>query len=66
MKNKDGVTIVMPLPKWIVKAKRNRKARERYFIKRYGSLDRLNAIEAKLQNFMDTWSMDDEMANCEG
>ena len=52
------------MPKWVIEAKRKAKARERYFIKRYGNLDRMHNIDGKLQAWLDEDAMADEMAQC--
>lgn len=57
---------IVKLPKWITDAKRNAKARERYFIKRYGNLDRMNEIERKKQEWHDNDSWENELAAREG
>lgn len=55
---------VVQMPKWVIEAKRKAKARERYFIKRYGNLDRMHNIDGKLQAWLDEDAMADEMAQC--
>jgi len=52
-------------PEWIKKAIRNQNARKRYFMKRYGNLDRMEVIEAKFQHMMDEWSFNDELKKME-
>ena len=52
-------------PEWILKAIRNAKARERYFMKRYGSLDRMNKIEERHQKYNDEISMAMELDECD-
>ncbi len=47
-------------PKWIKKLIRNSKQRERYFIKRYGTLERMYNIDTKLQAKLDDDSFNDE------
>ena len=49
----------------LVKLHRNAKARERYFMKRYGNLDRMYAIDDRFQELMDKISFEDEMKNFE-
>lgn len=39
----------------------NKKRRERYHLKKYGSLKHLEEKEMKLQKFMDDWSMNNEI-----
>lgn len=48
------------IPDWIVKASRNARAREAYFMKRYGSLDRMNAIDRGKQLDEDAASFNEE------
>lgn len=48
-------------PEWIKKLQRNAKARERYFIKRYGNLKRMEAIDKKFEAWLDEDAFDDEM-----
>ena len=55
----------MKKPEWVLKLRRNAKARERYFMKRYGNLKRMYAIDEKLQELMDKISFEDEMKNFE-
>lgn len=51
-------------PEWIIKAIKNAKARERYFMKRYGSLARMHDIEEKRQRYNDKISMEMELEEC--
>ena len=57
MKSAERITFY----EWLKKVRRNRKTRERYFKKRYGNLDRMNAIDKKLQEYLDDESLDDEI-----
>ena len=47
-------------PDWIKKVIRNEKARKRYFMKKYGSLDRMYEIDGKFEAKMDEVSMNME------
>ncbi len=49
------------IPEWIKKAKRDRLARERYFIKRYGNLNRMYVKDGKSQSEIDAEEMAQEM-----
>ena len=52
-------------PEWIKKAIRNRKQREKYFLKRYGSLSRMYEIDARLQQYLNDESMRIEIEDCQ-
>lgn len=52
-------------PEWTIKLIRNAKARERYFIKRYGSLDRMHDIEYKRLQWCNEDSMRIELDECD-
>lgn len=56
--------VIVNKPEWVRKLQRNAKSRERYFKKRYGSLERMYAIDRKFQVIMDEQSFDEEMEMC--
>lgn len=53
------------IPEWIKKAQRATKARENYFMKRYGNLKRMHEKDASLQDKIDKEMLDEEIALCE-
>jgi len=48
------------IPDWIKKVKKNTRSRERYFLKKYGNLSRMRAIDEKMQDWMDRESAKEE------
>lgn len=60
---KNGVKIINK-PEWIKKAQRNAAARKRYYLKRYGNLEKMEQKERMFQSRMDDMSMETEMINC--
>lgn len=52
-------------PDWMKKVVRNEKARKRYFMNRYGSLDRMHALDEKLQEWWDEESFKEAMNETE-
>jgi len=60
---KKDYIVIGKIPERLKKIHRNAKARERYFIKRYGNLDRMYAIDERFQNLMDEMSFNDEIEN---
>jgi hypothetical protein len=48
-------------PDWFRRLIKNAKQRERYFIKRYGNLNRMYIIDEKFQSWLDDDNFEDEM-----